>query len=161
MPVSPPTFAPPTAPRWPARIYPGQLDQAARLRADLHTDLTGYPAELADTVVLCACEVFANAVEHTRSGEQGGRVVRALYRPHPTRLRLVLVDDGSPTPPPQIASQPSPEPQQHQEHDLAESGRGLLLIEHLAHTWGHHPLDPHIPVLGAAVWVEFCCPGLR
>ncbi|PSK97400.1 anti-sigma regulatory factor (Ser/Thr protein kinase) [Murinocardiopsis flavida] len=82
---------------WAPRIYPGETAQAARVRAELRTDLTGLPGitdDLIETVVLCASEAFANAAEHTRSGDPGGRVVRALSATA-TALRLSVIDDGA------------------------------------------------------------------
>ena len=107
---------PPSAPSvkgvWPCRIYPGDLSHTSRVRAEIRADLAALPhlpAGLVDAVELCASEAFANAVEHTRSGQEGGRVVRSLTRPAHNRLRLAVVDDGTTdTTPASPASAPRP-----------------------------------------------------
>lgn len=140
---------------WPPRIYPGEASQAARVRADLRTDLAGLPGlseDLTGAIVLCADEAFANAVEHTRSGEPGGRVVRALHICAPGRLRLIVVDDGAKDSRPEIPRERTPG-----EWDDAEHGRGLLLVESLATAWGAAPIVPFpfCAELGTAVRAEF------
>ncbi|WP_046472008.1 ATP-binding protein [Allosalinactinospora lopnorensis] len=139
-------------PRWTPRIYPGQLAQTSRLRADLRADLAGFGADLVEAAVLCASEAFANAVEHTRSGGPGGRVVRALHVPAPGRVRLVIVDDGATATAPRV-----PRQRTAREWETAEHGRGLLLIDNLASAWGGYPVVPFpfCADLGTAVWAEF------
>ena len=78
-----------------ARIYPGELSRMSTVRADLRTDLAGFGEDLAEAAVLCGSELVANSIEHTRSGDPDGRVVRALFEPAPGVLRLVIVDDGA------------------------------------------------------------------
>src|SRR5690625_1520061 len=107
MPIVPRPRAPfhtPTPPfagrRWPCRVYPGELAQAAGLREDLRADLhrlEGLCPDLAETVVLCASEMFANACDHSLSGQVGGRVVRTLSMPAAWTLCLSVVDDGART----------------------------------------------------------------
>src|SRR5699024_1673636 len=88
----PPGFA---GRRWPSRVYPGESAQAAWVRsdqrADLHRlkDLSDDPT---DTMVLCASEMFANGVDHSRSGQAGGRVIRTLTMPTAHTVHLALVD---------------------------------------------------------------------
>lgn len=144
--------SPPTEPRWKARIYPGTLSRMSAVRADVRTDLAGFDDDLVETVVLCAGEAAANAVEHTRSGEPGGRVLRSLFLPEPGVLRLVLVDDGA-----REASPHIPEQRTEAEWLTAERGRGLLLIDNLARAWGTYPVVPFpfCADLGTAVWAEF------
>ncbi|MEY9212699.1 ATP-binding protein [Thermobifida halotolerans] len=144
-----------TAGAWPCRIYPGDLAHASRVRAEVHADLACLPhlsADLVDAVELCASEAFANAVAHTRSGQAGGRVVRALTRPTPDRLRLAVVDDGTPDTAPRI-----PRDRTAAEWAEAETGRGLLLIAALAAAWGTRPVVafPGCAHLGTVVWAEF------
>ncbi|GAA3746602.1 ATP-binding protein [Salinactinospora qingdaonensis] len=153
------------------RVYPGDLAQTSRVRAELRSDLArlrstqddpiGLPDDLVDTVVLCASEAFANAVEHTRSGEPGGEVLRVLSAPTPQRLRLVIVDDGAAEPYPDSPGESTAEHTAAQdEGDYAERGRGLLLIDTLAAAWGSHPLVafPFCAGLGTVVWAEFALP---
>lgn len=125
---------PPSAPSvkgvWPCRIYPGDLSHTSRVRAKIRADLAALPhlpAGLVDAVELCASEAFANAVEHTRSGQEGGRVVRSLTRPAHNRLRLAVVDDGTTDTTPRIPCERTAA-----EWVEAETGRGLLLIAALA-----------------------------
>ncbi|PSK89407.1 anti-sigma regulatory factor (Ser/Thr protein kinase) [Murinocardiopsis flavida] len=144
-----------TARRWAPRIYPGETAQAARVRAELRTDLAGLPGisdDLVETVVLCASEAFANAAEHTRSGDPGGRVVRALHIPTPGTIRLVIVDDGDRGNRPEV-----PHARSAEEWETAERGRGLLLVESLATEWGAAPVVsfPFCAELGTSVWAEF------
>ncbi|WP_040698607.1 ATP-binding protein [Nocardiopsis kunsanensis] len=165
MPIVPRPRAPfhtPTPPfagrRWPSRVYSGELAQAAGVREDLRADLfrlEGLCPDLADTVVLCASEMFANACDHSLSGQSGGRVVRTLSMPAAWTLCLSVVDDGAraeaPTCP-QI-------PHQRTVTEWAESerGRGLLLIDHLATSWGSRAVVdfPFCAGLGTVVWAEF------
>ncbi|PSK88046.1 anti-sigma regulatory factor (Ser/Thr protein kinase) [Murinocardiopsis flavida] len=140
--------------RWAPRLYPGEAAEAARVRSELRTDLArlpGLPAELVDAMALCASEAFANATAHTRSGEQGGRVVRALSFRGPGRLRFTLIDDGAATAP------RVPHQRTDEEWDGAEDGRGLLLIDSLAAAWGTFAVVPFpfCAGLGTAVWAEF------
>jgi len=137
---------------WRSRIYPGNLAQMRTVRADLRADLAGYDKDLIETVTLCASEMVANAVEHTRSGEKGGRVVRALFRSGPEMLRLVVVDDGA-----QETSPTIPRQRTEEEWACAERGRGLLMVDASASTWGTYPVVPFpfCAELGTAVWAEF------
>ncbi|MEV2276255.1 ATP-binding protein [Nocardiopsis sp. NPDC049922] len=141
--------------RWPARMYPGDLSQCSRVRADLRADLAemlDLPDDLTETIVLCASEAFANAAEHSRSGEDGGRVLRALYAPTPWTLRLVVVDDGARESKPEV-----PRQRTDREWEEAERGRGLFLIETLSSAWGTYPVVPFpfCADLGTAVWTQF------
>ncbi|WP_435112246.1 ATP-binding protein [Nocardiopsis synnemataformans] len=125
------------------------------VRADVRADLAGFDADLVETVVLCASEAAANTVEHTRSGEPGGRVLRSLFIPRPGSLRLVLVDDGARETAPHI-----PEQRTETEWMSAERGRGLLIVDNLAQAWGTYPVVPFpfCADLGTAVWAEFPIP---
>ncbi|WP_159942071.1 MULTISPECIES: ATP-binding protein [unclassified Nocardiopsis] len=155
-------FHTPTPPfagrRWASRVYPGDLAQAAWVREDLRADLfrlEGLSRDLSDTVVLCASEMFANSCDHSRSGEEGGRVIRTLSMPTATTLHLAIVDDGARTDTP---TRPRiPHQRTEQEWEEAERGRGLLIIEHLATSWGTRPVVdfPFCAGLGTAVWAEF------
>ncbi|MFI6156406.1 ATP-binding protein [Kitasatospora sp. NPDC051170] len=82
-------------------------------------------------LALCASEVIANALVHT--GERCAVTVRRSAG----RVR-VEVSDSCPS---------LPRPERDPE---GTSGRGLLLVEALAHAWGWHPAGP-----GKVVWFEF------
>ena len=77
-----PRTAPLTGHRWPSRLYPGDLARTSRVRSDLAADLprlTGLDQDMSENMVLCASEMFANATEHSRSGQDPeGRVIRTL-----------------------------------------------------------------------------------
>ena len=157
-PAASPTPAAP-GPRWEPRLYAGTLATTSRVRSDLRTDLArlaGIGSDLVETVVLCASEMFANAVAHSRSGENGGRVIRTLAASAASRsgsaLRLSVIDDGARGSRPRIPRQRTP-----QEWQDAERGRGLLLIDHLATAWGtRRVVDfPFCEGLGTVVWAEF------
>ncbi len=108
--------------------------------------------------MLCASELFANAVDHSRSGEPEGHVIRTLTMPAEDRLRVGVIDDGyrsnGPTPPslPQI-----PADRSRREWAEAERGRGLLLIDVLAAAWGSRAVVgfPFCEGLGTFLWAEF------
>ncbi|WP_017573745.1 ATP-binding protein [Nocardiopsis halotolerans] len=155
-------FHTPTPPfagrRWASRVYPGDLSQAAWVREDLRADLfrlEGLCPDLAETVVLCASEMFANGVDHSRSGEADGRVIRNLSMPAADVLHLGVVDDGV-----REAAPTLPEiPYQRTDEEWAEAerGRGLLLINSLATRWGSRAVVdfPFCAGLGTVVWAEF------
>ncbi|GAA1975385.1 ATP-binding protein [Kitasatospora viridis] len=82
-------------------------------------------------VELCAGEVLANAVEHT------GARFRVTVGWTGERLR-VEVADNSLRPPDRGAAE-----------DMLTGGRGLLLVEGLAHSWGWRPEGA-----GKVVWFE-------
>ncbi|MEU0236081.1 ATP-binding protein [Nocardiopsis sp. NPDC006198] len=161
--VPQPSTASPTpatpGPRWEPRLYPGTLATTSRVRSDLRTDLArlaGIGPDLVETVVLCASEMFANAVEHSRSGEDDGRVIRTLSVPAAslagTALRLSIIDDGARVSRPRI-----PRQRTREEWQEAERGRGLLLVDHLATAWGTRAVVdfPFCEGLGTVIWAEF------
>lgn len=156
MPMQPhSTTAPPgeTGNRWRVRVYPGDLSETASVRAHLRSDLANYDTDLVEKVAICASEAFANAVEHSRSGEAGGGVLRAMYRTTEGRLRVVIMDDGT-------NGTGSPSPQRPDPWEFAESGRGLMLIGALADAWGTYVVGPTVApsspsILGNATWAEF------
>ncbi|MEU3020901.1 ATP-binding protein, partial [Nocardiopsis sp. NPDC007018] len=107
------------------------------VREDLRADLAWFGEELAEAVVLCGSEIVANAIEHTRSGDQDGRVLRALFESEPGVLRLVVVDDGARESGPEI-----PVGRSAEDWLTAERGRGLLMVDVLAARWGAYPIVP-------------------
>ncbi|MFE1169395.1 ATP-binding protein [Nocardiopsis sp. NPDC058789] len=160
------TNSPPeNAPRWDCRVYPGQLSQTSRVRTDLTVDLdrmTNLPVEAREEMVLCLSEMFANACEHSRSGQDpDGRVVRTLDLPRPRTVRISIIDDGTRTNT-SDSSPRVPRRRTRSEWDQAERGRGLLLLGHLATRWGFRPvLDfPFCAGLGTVIWAEFTHPAL-
>ncbi|MFE4719423.1 ATP-binding protein [Streptomyces sp. NPDC056728] len=90
-----------------------------------------------DAVVYVACELASNAVRHARTSQ--GREFRLTLRLLENIVR-VEVRDPDPTLPADIA----------QEEDLeADGGRGLLIVDRLASSWGSAP-----EVLGKTMWAD-------
>ncbi|NKY99997.1 ATP-binding protein [Nocardiopsis alborubida] len=144
--------------RWASRVYPGNFSQAAWVREDLRADLfrlEGLCPDLADTIVLCASEMFANGVDHSRSGEANGRVIRTLSMPTTDVLHLGVTDDGVRESAPTLPE--IPRQRTAQEWEEAERSRGLLLIDSLATRWGTRAVVdfPFCGGLGTIVWAEF------
>lgn len=143
--------------RWPSLLYPGELARLAEMRHDLRRDLArlrGMSSDSTATIVLCASELFANAVDHTRSGEPDGHLIRTLTMPTATTLRVGVIDDGHRSHPTTPAI---PAHRTLGEWEEAERGRGLLLVDHLSHRWGSRTvLDfPFCEGLGTFLWAEF------
>ncbi|MEV4613581.1 ATP-binding protein [Kitasatospora sp. NPDC049258] len=101
----------------------------------------GYASPLNETLTLIAAELAANAVRH---GHVPGRDFEVRLTESPDVLRVEVSDTRTERTPPAVAEFPAPE---------AESGRGLLLVGHLAARWGTAP-RPAAP--GKTVWAE--CP---
>jgi anti-sigma regulatory factor (Ser/Thr protein kinase) len=92
--------------------------------------------ETRETAVLLANELVTNAVEH------GGGTTYLDAAVQDRAIRLEVTDSSS------VAPRPSTDV-----GDLAERGRGLLLIDALASRWGVQPkLD------GKTVWCELALP---
>ncbi|PWV58027.1 ATP-binding protein [Nocardiopsis sp. L17-MgMaSL7] len=162
------TITPPgSEPRWQSRVYPGQLSHTRQVRADLDTDLNRLltlPVEARENMVLCVSEMFANACDHSRSGQEPeGRVVRTLDTPRPGAVRISVIDDGTRTDAVSNSSPTVPRRRTRKEWDQAERGRGLLLLGHLVNRWGFRPvLDfPFCAGLGTVFWAEFTLPVLN
>ncbi|MGA5703361.1 ATP-binding protein [Peterkaempfera bronchialis] len=82
-------------------------------------------------VELCASEVLANAIEHTRAR------CRVTVRWTGERLRVEVADTSLRPPDPDAAQ------------DVVTGGRGLRLVAGLAHSWGWTPSGA-----GKVVWFE-------
>ncbi|MFG1808562.1 ATP-binding protein [Streptomyces sp. NPDC049040] len=96
-------------------------------------------AALADTAELLATEIVTNALKHTG----GGAVLTATLSPGPARRLRVEVHDSA-------GRRPKPRPPGGlRPPDDATSGRGLLLVEALADTWGIQARGA-----GKIVWFE-------
>jgi anti-sigma regulatory factor (Ser/Thr protein kinase) len=88
-------------------------------------------SEQADAVELVVDELVTNAIQHSR-----GPVTLAIGR----RLDRIVV---------QVQDPSSAPPEPEQSDPLADSGRGLLLVEELATDWGTTPTPD-----GKRVWAE-------
>jgi hypothetical protein len=82
-------------------------------------------------VELCADELLTNAIEHTKAQ------CRVTVRWTGVRLRIEVADTSLHLPDPETA------------RDTVTGGRGLLLVEGLAHSWGWYPA-----AVGKVVWFE-------
>ncbi|MCP2336560.1 ATP-binding protein [Actinomadura rupiterrae] len=100
------------------RAFPGRPDQARQARSFLRALLPAHPS--LDDMLLVVDELAANAVQHTRSGEDGG-VFEVGVLVEAERVVVSVTDQGGPKVPADGASD-----------ELAESGRGLILVAALA-----------------------------
>ncbi|MEU9080671.1 ATP-binding protein [Kitasatospora sp. NPDC048538] len=104
-------------------------------RLSLIRAVRSWPVPLSDEslwdVELCAAELMTNAVENTRT------CCRVTVRWTGVRLRVEVMDAG-----PGLPQRSAPD-------DMATAGRGLLLVEALAHSWGWYPVET-----GKVVWFE-------
>lgn len=99
---------------------------------ELHTWGIPHGTELADTAALLVAELAANAATH---GHVSGRDFELRLRLTPTLLRIDVSDARTERRPPSPGTLRPASP-------LADSGRGLLLVEALATRWSVHPRDP-------------------
>jgi anti-sigma regulatory factor (Ser/Thr protein kinase) len=116
--------------------YPGRVDQVCRLRRELAGLLDGYPE--ADDVVLCASELAANAVQHSRSGAPGGSFTLSVEVSRGEHVRIAVEDAGGPWLP----------------GTRLDHGRGLGIVAALAADWGV-VAGP----LGRQIWAQFGWPS--
>ncbi|MCZ0979900.1 ATP-binding protein [Streptomyces diastatochromogenes] len=98
-----------------------------------------YGTEPHETTVLVTAELAANAVRH---GHVRGRDFHLLLRVTDV-ARIEVSDTRAECVPPRPGRLPEPE--------LAEGGRGLLLVEALADRWGW---CPRVGAPGKTVWAE-------
>jgi anti-sigma regulatory factor (Ser/Thr protein kinase) len=99
-------------------------------------DSAAVDADTRDTAVLLATELASNAIEHGGAPALLDAYVRA------DAIRIAVADPSPVLPAPAPAADAEPE-------QLAERGRGLLLVAALASRWGADP-HPH----GKTVWCE-------
>ncbi|MGF1239626.1 ATP-binding protein [Streptomyces sp. 2-6] len=97
--------------------YPEEVSRARRWTRDI---LRGFP--LADDAELIVSELSANAILHTATGRPSGSFHLALAMT-PRVIALSVTDDGGTRTAPRT---------EHQDQD-AEHGRGLSLVNALAH----------------------------
>ncbi len=107
------------------RIFPGTSDQARHARRFVARVLDGCP--VADTAILLTSVLVTNALTHTRTSLHG--TFEVIIWASQTATYIAVIDDGSAT---------VPAPSFHPQPELAESGRGLELVDLLASQWGHH-----------------------
>lgn len=107
------------------RIFPGHPAQARHARRFVARALDGCPT--LETAVLLTSELVTNALTHTHTAEHG--TFEVIIWPGKTNAYVAVLDDGSST---------LPTPDLHDRAELAESGRGLELVELLSTRWGHY-----------------------
>jgi anti-sigma regulatory factor (Ser/Thr protein kinase) len=117
------------------RAFPGRPDQIAHAR-DFTRRALG-PCPVLDEAVLLVSELATNAIEHTATADEGSFHV-TIYQGD-SSLLIAVTDDGSDN---------VPTPRQ-QADTLAETGRGLELVEWIADRWDYCS-DDH----GRTVWFE-------
>jgi serine/threonine-protein kinase RsbW len=106
---------------------PGEPGQARVARDHVRELLSGTPR--VDDMLLITSELVTNALQHTPSGGPGGSFevrLTGLADPESGWCRIAVRDDGHASRPERV---PSPE-------ELAESGRGMLIISQLASDFG-------------------------
>jgi anti-sigma regulatory factor (Ser/Thr protein kinase) len=101
--------------RW-ERVFPGDERQISVLRQWLASLLPACTAR--DDVLLVATELGTNAVRHTASGQGGSFEVEVTW--HGPAVRVAVTDAGAPQGPRAI------------DDPMAESGRGLMVVQSLA-----------------------------
>ncbi len=85
---------------------------------------------LAGDAELIASEYVTNTIRHTASGDGGA--IHVTVAATPQSVRIEVTDHG----PAASAPQSVPAPRRSVAED-DESGRGLLIVDHLATRWGH------------------------
>ncbi len=121
---------------------PGRPEQVATARAFVARTLTSHQVGAdCDAATLLTSEIVTNAIQHTKSGVDGGTVtVVVIGVPHGV---LVEIIDGGSAGTPIVKG------------DLyAAEGHGLFLVQHLAAQWGYLR-DP----AGTTVWFHLPAAG--
>ncbi|MFF4649149.1 SpoIIE family protein phosphatase [Streptomyces sp. NPDC001380] len=119
------------------RIGQADLARIAELRGEIRAAVTRWGVgDLADTAELLASELVTNALVHT---DRDAMVTARLYRDGdgPVRFRLEVEDDSDRW------------PTRRTPGEQASSGRGLMLVEALADSWGVEPRGS-----GKRMWFE-------
>lgn len=105
--------------------------------AEARLRVWGAQDDMVNGVLLCLSELLSNVVRHVGAGSS------VVMLENGSALRLTVRDSSADLPMAKSAD------------DLAESGRGLLLIDAVASRWGTEPTES-----GKDVWVEFDRPQL-
>ncbi|MBS2546919.1 ATP-binding protein [Catenulispora sp. NL8] len=118
------------------------------------TRLVAGDREGADVMEMVASELAGNAIQHSESGEPGGKFTLQVAG-FPDRWQIRVIDEGGPTVP-HICELPSIDSAEDLDYlgDEAEAGRGLAMIAAVSSVWG---------VIGdqtsRSVWAEILIPG--
>jgi len=121
---------------------PGRPDQVAAARTFVSKTLSSHRIGADhDAATLLTSEIVTNAIQHTKSGVDGGTVTIVVIGVR--RGVLVEIIDGGSASAPVVKG------------DLyAAEGHGLFLVQHLAAQWGYLR-DP----AGTTVWFHLPAPG--
>lgn len=120
---------------------PGVRPSVGRARR-FARELLPYAGPMLDDLVTVVSETVCNAITHTRSGGDGGRVTVTLMACG-GGYRLEVADDGA------GGARPYVEPESG-----AERGRGMRIVDALAARWGYRALGER-----TVVWAEFPAPA--
>jgi len=101
-----------------SRSFPATPEQAGETRRFLTAILKGHPA---DDAILCLSELVTNATIHSRSQQPGG-CLTVRVQLHDDHLCVEVCDQGGPW--------------TETAHEDGQTGRGLLIVDRLASTWG-------------------------
>ncbi|MGH3276235.1 MAG: ATP-binding protein [Streptosporangiaceae bacterium] len=118
-----------------SRSFPPAPEQVGEARRYLAAILDGRPA---DDAILCLSELVTNATVHSRSRQVGGYVTVRVQL-HGDHLRVDVCDQGGPW------TEPTRED--------GQTGRGLLIVDQLACTWGRTGDEK----TGWVTWFELEC----
>ena len=110
---------------WHRLVICGRPEQVAVARAFVRQVLGAAHPGL-DRVMLLTSELVTNSVNHSDSRLDGGTIT-VMVRTGAGRVHVEVTDDGAPTAP-VVCS----------EDDLAEGGRGLLLVEAYSLSWDYY-----------------------
>jgi anti-sigma regulatory factor (Ser/Thr protein kinase) len=109
--------------------FPGVPASIEKARVWARDRLTNQGVDVPEDLALVLSELATNAIQHTRSGAPSGTfAVRLIV--HPDRVRVEVRDNG-----PRGARTPT----RRTATLNAERGRGLLLVDAVALTWGALP----------------------
>jgi len=133
----PASSRPDTSGRW-QRLLRGQQSEVRQLRRWLAALLPDSPER--DDLTSVAVELATNAIQHTASGQNGWFTVELAWHGHVAWI--AVTDEGGPG-----APRPSHDP-------LSDCGRGLVIVQALAQSWGVRG-DSR----GRTVWAEVACPA--
>ncbi|TDC41931.1 SpoIIE family protein phosphatase [Micromonospora sp. KC213] len=133
------TAAPPPGPRTARRRFRGDATSTSAARHFADDILAAWDQHpLREDAGLILGEVIANAVQHT-AGDVEVRITMGQ------RLRIDVHDSSN------------RRPVKRSIDSSSDTGRGMHIIERLAHAWGSAPL----PGTGKTVWFELCPPEQR
>jgi anti-sigma regulatory factor (Ser/Thr protein kinase) len=125
--------------KW-TRLFPESNPSVPRARRFVAESLQAVPEEVCETAALLVSELATNAVVHAATEFK----VTVIF-PMPTgRVRIEVADHDRVEPAP---LHPPPN---------APHGRGLFLVDRLAHSWGVQPASTGV---GKTVWFELALVG--